>query len=754
MRTKSLKFSWLNCLENFFGKSTLKVQSPVFIILLTLITNQIWGQNEIKIGSTPGYLTPSAVFEIASSNKGLLIPRMSTAEMAAISSPALGLMVFNTDLNCLHFYFSGWKSQCDPVNLGAWSLLGNATTVDGTHFLGTTNNIPLSMRVNNNQVFKFNTNSSIQRDGGGDARGTSAIDLQINRSASTQAATGNYSTIGGGNNNTASGPNSTVSGGGLNNASGNGATVAGGSGNTASNIATIVAGGQTNTASGNTATVSGGVNSVASGDYSFVGGGSGNTASGASSVVSGGTTNQASAQHATVAGGYVNKARFPFSFIGGGATDTTDANYAAVVAGYDNNSAGIASIIGAGQANRITSGSNNGILAGYRNRITNNRSGILAGQDNSILGWNSGILGGYGLTLGDNSVGFHAYTTDANTADVSGTPNIAYFGDVNLWLGNVNNAAKELRFYEPNTSTNYTGTNYTAFKAGAQAANLTYTLPLSMATAGQILSSDASGNMSWANTSATAWALLGNSGTTAGTHFVGTTDNVSLTFKTNNVRSGYLGTSATHNVFMGYNAGATISTGTTNTLLGATADVTTGTLTNATALGYGATVDASNKIRLGNTSVTLVETYGSFVTVSDRRLKTHISDNAIGLNFIKAVRPVKYELIAQAGVMYDGFIAQEIDSILQKQNIKTFSGLVKPENTEGGHYTVSYSTFVVPLVNAVKELDEKNTQLTTENEQLKAELAKMKAQNSTLKASVEKNSLDIETIKAMLDKKQ
>jgi trimeric autotransporter adhesin len=203
---------------------------------------------------------------------------------------------------------------------------------------------------------------------------------------------------------------------------------------------------------------------------------------------------------------------------------------------------------------------------------------------------------------------------------------------------------------------------------------------------------------------------------------------------------------------LGYQAGNANVTGTNNTLLGYQADLTSSALTNATAIGNGATVDASNKMRLGNTSVTLVETYGTFVTVSDKRLKTNISDNPIGLNFIKAVRPVQYELKAQKGVLYDGFIAQEIDSILQKQNIKTFSGLSKPKN-DSEHYSVSYSTFVVPLVNAVKELDEKNTQLATENEQLKAELAKMKAANSTLKASVEKNSQDIETIKAMLDKK-
>ena len=30
-----------------------------------------------------------------------------------------------------------------------WSLLGNAGTVDGTNFIGTTDNVPLNLRVNN-----------------------------------------------------------------------------------------------------------------------------------------------------------------------------------------------------------------------------------------------------------------------------------------------------------------------------------------------------------------------------------------------------------------------------------------------------------------------------------------------------------------------------------------------------------------------------------------------------------------------------
>ncbi len=50
--------------------------------------------------------------------------------------------------------------------------------------------------------------------------------------------------------------------------------------------------------------------------------------------------------------------------------------------------------------------------------------------------------------------------------------------------------------------------------------------------------------------------------------------------------------------------------GNNNTAIGALTNVSTGNLTNATVIGYGATVDASNKIQLGNTSVTAVNTSG------------------------------------------------------------------------------------------------------------------------------------------------
>jgi hypothetical protein len=54
--------------------------------------------------------------------------------------------------------------------------------------------------------------------------------------------------------------------------------------------------------------------------------------------------------------------------------------------------------------------------------------------------------------------------------------------------------ASELRFYEPIAG----GTNYTAFKAQQQAANITYTLPAADGTSGQVLSTNGSGGLSFA----------------------------------------------------------------------------------------------------------------------------------------------------------------------------------------------------------------------------------------------------------------
>lgn len=61
-----------------------------------------------KVGGSPDN---SSGLDIDFSNKGLLIPRMTTTERDAISSPALSLLIFNTTDNCLQMHVEGvWYS--------------------------------------------------------------------------------------------------------------------------------------------------------------------------------------------------------------------------------------------------------------------------------------------------------------------------------------------------------------------------------------------------------------------------------------------------------------------------------------------------------------------------------------------------------------------------------------------------------------------------------------------------------------------
>ncbi|MCT4664304.1 MAG: hypothetical protein N4A45_03600 [Flavobacteriales bacterium] len=68
---------------------------------------------QIGIGTTNPH--PSSILDITSDSKGLLTPRMTTAQRDAINggSPSEGLLVYNTDANCLQvFAASQWKDLC------------------------------------------------------------------------------------------------------------------------------------------------------------------------------------------------------------------------------------------------------------------------------------------------------------------------------------------------------------------------------------------------------------------------------------------------------------------------------------------------------------------------------------------------------------------------------------------------------------------------------------------------------------------
>ena len=161
--------------------------------------------------------------------------------------------------------------------------------------------------------------------------------------------------------------------------------------------------------------------------------------------------------------------------------------------------------------------------------------------------------------------------------------------------------------------------------------------------------------------------------------------------------------------------------------MGYYANVSSGNLTNATAIGYGAVVDASNKVRIGNTSVTSIGGQVGWSVFSDARLKTNVQKSPLGLNFILKLRPITYNYLAkgQESILYTGLIAQDVERVLQELE-SDFSGLDKPQ-TEEGFYQLRYATFVVPLIKAAQEQQKQIQVLEEQNKVLKARLDRLES---------------------------
>jgi len=203
----------------------------------------------------------------------------------------------------------------------------------------------------------------------------------------------------------------------------------------------------------------------------------------------------------------------------------------------------------------------------------------------------------------------------------------------------------------------------------------------------------------------------------------------------NGIAALYFNTTGSGNTAYGYYALYNGFSGSNNTAVGYIANVS-GTFTNAMALGANATVNASNKVRIGDGNVTVVESAAGWWAISDGRFKNNIKENVKGLEFIKLLRPVTYnfdtkkfqEFLMQnypdslkqkrfeqmdkaatakaSAIVQSGFIAQEVAEAVKKSGYD-FNGVHAPENPTD-NWSLSYEKLVVPLVKAVQELSKSN----------------------------------------------
>ena len=87
----------------------------ILVIILFVSQIELFAQEDggISIGKGTENAHPSAILELVSSNKGLLIPRLTSPERQAINSPASGLLVYDTTLANFQ-YWTGLQWSAVP----------------------------------------------------------------------------------------------------------------------------------------------------------------------------------------------------------------------------------------------------------------------------------------------------------------------------------------------------------------------------------------------------------------------------------------------------------------------------------------------------------------------------------------------------------------------------------------------------------------------------------------------------------------
>jgi trimeric autotransporter adhesin len=111
------------------------------ILLLTIVFTTKANAQSIAINSTGTSANSTSILDVSSTNKGLLIPRMSSVQRTGISTPANGLLVYDND-SLAFAYYNGvdWSFIKGNNNIAtAWSTKGNTGTTSA-NFMGTIDN--------------------------------------------------------------------------------------------------------------------------------------------------------------------------------------------------------------------------------------------------------------------------------------------------------------------------------------------------------------------------------------------------------------------------------------------------------------------------------------------------------------------------------------------------------------------------------------------------------------------------------------
>lgn len=415
---------------------------------------------------------------------------------------------------------------------------------------------------------------------------------------------------------------------------------------------------------------------------------------------------------------------------------------------------------------RLDVGGNINIVLGSGVYINNRRVISTNGTANFFGGTSSGFknTGSYNTGVGGSAL--YNNTGSYNTAN-------GYWSLFNNATGNYNTAIGSLSLSSNNTGSYNTSNGYAALYSNTQGNENTafgYEVLYSNATGventaagNRALYNNKTGGYNTANGSFCLYFDTASYNTANG--YIALYSNTNGPFNTaNGYGALFSNTGGGENTATGVYALSTNQSGNYNTAIGSEADVEYSNLVNATAIGYGAIVDSSNKVRIGNTSIISIGGQVGWTTFSDGRYKKNIKEDVKGLQFINLLRPITYTIDISAlnnhydanrehdsaynkmkaamqtsteeasKIVYNGFIAQEVESAAQKLHYD-FSGVDKPKSGDG-LYGLRYSDFVVPLVKAVQELSKQNDSLKERLDKIEQMLAANNVQQGSVTNTV------------------
>ncbi|MCX6140392.1 MAG: hypothetical protein NTX15_06115 [Candidatus Kapabacteria bacterium] len=163
------------------------IATVVFCAFLLGSGTLAYAQSTDNVGIDTASPDNSALLELNSTSKGLLVPRMTLAERDALPQPSTGLLIYNLTSGSFQYNFGSksapnwvtvlWYGGSDngSSNQLFWALGGN-DSVNANHFLGTTNDAALVLKSKNTTRMVFTPTGEIMVTGAMNVVGSLNLD--------------------------------------------------------------------------------------------------------------------------------------------------------------------------------------------------------------------------------------------------------------------------------------------------------------------------------------------------------------------------------------------------------------------------------------------------------------------------------------------------------------------------------------------------------------------------------------------------